>query len=516
MLEPRRHGTKEVRKYGLEPFYPNMQVMGKDIQQFVLKPTIDAIYSILRMENCKVKGVDGVPEVNRLSVNPGRMDLEFDATFRAVPQCALMENLQEFVIETEKATYQTPPYNAYFEGSITMGGEQEQHFDIRFNKLTQTAIEEGREYYWRFIYPIDGNEWFLKIQGLNYADDYGTNHFRNLIVTELDGHTMYQYSSNVNKNHWMIIESTEPVTYEEMDHRVLSITIALGFVLGKRYGDYCFHVASNEPSFSTIVGTEVLSLQETKGCPFKILHPNSNLIVEWLRQYDYQRYALDEINSTSEDGVRWFYQEESFVTMDAFSKLSQLCYKSNDMMLATSMLIDGSLMNLEYQKPFFHIALETITSSLLKDRPTTTQPPMPQKQFRKDVLPVLVSALKDVPDIPDDARRIYNNRIEHQLNKPTNEDKLTICFEKCGCPLTDADKEAIKNRNITFHGHLSSEKKPLREQKGEMLSMSLRLHKLCSILVLKEAGFKGKVINNEVLFGIQEACERREPVYIEI
>ena len=46
--------------------------------------------------------------------------------------------------------------------------------------------------------------------------------------------------------------------------------------------------------------------------------------------------------------------------------------------------------------------------------------------------------------------------------------------------------------------------------------MSLRLHKLCSILLLKEAGFTGKVLNNEVLFGIKDACERKEHIYLDI
>ena len=71
-------------------------------------------------------------------------------------------------------------------------------------------------------------------------------------------------------------------------------------------------------------------------------------------------------------------------------------------------------------------------------------------------------------------------------------------------------ENAINMRNATFHGSLSSEKKYLRAQQGEMLATSLRLHKLCSILLLKAAGFSGKVLNNEVLFGIKESCERRE------
>lgn len=488
----------------------------KDITQFLLKPTIEAIYDILHMENCKVNGIAGVPAINRLSMSPGHIDLEFDATFRAMHTSTFIGYLPAILLETANGAYKIPQYTAQFEGCITMGSEKEQHFDMRFSKLTQTTLIEGHPYYWRFIYPICNNEWFMKIKALPYADDFGTKHFFNLITADLEGHKMNLYSSNVESNHWMIVESTETITYEEMDHRVMSIIMALGFVIGKRYGDYCFHVASVEPTFSKIEGIEALSLKETKFCPFKILQPNSNLIVEWLRQFDYQQYALDEIQCTSEDGTKWFYEEDASVTKEAFSKLAQLCYKTNNMLLATSMLIDGSLMNIEYQKPFFHIALETITSALIKGDEWLLPPAMPQEKYMKEVVPVLIDALKGILNLSEEAFRIFSLRIEHNLNSMPNANKLEVCFSKYEYMLTREDKSAINKRNSTFHGHLTNENIPLREQKSELLAMSLRLHKLCSILLLKEAGFSGKVLNNEVLFGIKEACERKEHIYLDI
>ena len=486
-----------------------------ELTRFLIKPTIEAIYDILHMENCAVEGIKGLPPVNRLKVNPSHIDLEFDATVREVPASSMMGNLPELELKTNRSIYKIAPHGAFFEGNIIMDSHLIQHFDIRFNKLSQTTIEDGKDYYWRFIYPIDGNEWFLRVKGLNYADDYGSHHYFNLIIADLNGHRVNLYSSNVDNNHWMIIESTESITYEEMDHRVMSVTNALGLVLGKRYGDYCFHVASDEVSFSQIIGVEVLSLQKTKYCPFKILNPQKNLIVEWLRQYDYQKYALEEIEKNPGDGVNWYYEDESIVTIDAFSKLAQLCFSSNDMLLATSMLIDGSLMNIEYQKPFFHVTLETITTLLLKDE-DDLPPTVPQEKYNEEVAPVLLSALDSIEWLDEDAKRILGKRISNNLNIAANKDKLEACFPKYGYTLTKADRKAIDKRNSTFHGHLSSEKIPLLAQQGEMLAMSLRLHKLCSILLLKAAGFSGKVLNNEVLFGIKEACERREPIYIEI
>lgn len=488
----------------------------KDMKQFILKPTIEAILAILHMENCKVNGIEGVPNINKLSINPNHFDLEFNATTQAIPQSVNIEYLPEIILEAVNSVYKIPQNTAYFEGNIIIGSKNEQHFDIRFNKLTQVTLVEEKQYFWRFIYPINGHEWFMKIKALPYTDDLGKHHFSNLITVELEGHSMNLYSSNFNNCHWMIIESTESITYDEMDHRVMSIIVALGFVIGKRYGDYCFHVASNEISFSKLEGIEVLSLQKAQYCPFKILQPNSNLIVEYLQQYDYQEYALKEIQCTLGDGTRWYYEEDSSVTIDAFNKLAQLCYKTNDMLIAANMLIDGSLMNIEYQKPFFHVTLETITSALLKGDNLTSPPIIPQEIYIQEVAPVLIKALQNIQNLPQDALSIFSQRIEHNLNSAPNANKLEFCFPKYGYELSKNDKEAINKRNSTFHGHLTNEKKSLREQRNELFAMGLRLHKLCSILLLKDAGFTGKILNNEVLFGIKETCNRKEPIFITI
>ena len=77
----------------------------KNITRFLLKPTIEAIYDILHMENCKVNGIAGVPDRNKLSISPGHIDLEFDETFRAMHASTYIEYLPEIMLETANGTY---------------------------------------------------------------------------------------------------------------------------------------------------------------------------------------------------------------------------------------------------------------------------------------------------------------------------------------------------------------------------------------------------------------------------
>lgn len=106
----------------------------KDMKQFILKPTIEAILAILHMENCKVNGIEGVPNINKLSINPNHFDLEFNATTQAIPQSVNIEYLPEIILEAVNSVYKIPQNTAYFEGNIIIGSKNEQHFDIRFNK----------------------------------------------------------------------------------------------------------------------------------------------------------------------------------------------------------------------------------------------------------------------------------------------------------------------------------------------------------------------------------------------
>ena len=42
----------------------------------------------------------------------------------------------------------------------------------------------------------------------------------------------------------------------------------------------------------------------------------------------------------------------------------------------------------------------------------------------------------------------------------------------------------------------------------------MELRKLCGILLLRYAGYKGPILNNAVALGLEEAIENEEPLFI--
>ena len=93
---------------------------------------------------------------------------------------------------------------------------------------------------------------------------------------------------------------------------------------------------------------------------------------------------------------------------------------------------------------------------------------------------------------------------------------MTAAFSSFGYELTESDLNAIQRRNKTFHGHILGNC-DIRNQRDELFATAIRLHKLCGILLFKASGFNGKLLNNEVLFGFEDACiNRKEHAYVEL
>lgn len=55
-------------------------------------------------------------------------------------------------------------------------------------------------------------------------------------------------------------------------------------------------------------------------------------------------------------------------------------YGYYDLAISASMLLEGGLLNMIYQPPFFHVALETITSALIDGTQEVINPPMEKQE----------------------------------------------------------------------------------------------------------------------------------------
>lgn len=484
------------------------------ITRINLKATADAMQKILNLSNCSCRGLDGIPTENNIAINENNIELRFQSAYNESLEKYWIQSLPQYTIESNGVSFNVPNGSSFFNGTLILGCQDEMNLSISLNMIEQPVLTDEHPHFWRYVYPVDTDEWFLKINAKAFQDDYGTVSFYGLLEIMLNPHKMRLYIKKLDDKHYMFIDSMESIIREDMEHCVDAIITSLGLITGKQYGNFRFMFATDDYEFNTLTGLGLMRLLKSKNCPYKIFDTNHTGVLEMLKRNDYQEYALEELKK-GDKTESWYYDGQPMHD-DVFAKLAKLCYGKNDMMIALSMLIQGCLMPIEYQKAFYHVVLETITSALMADDGFKAPPPMRKHDYREKVLPKLLDTLNSISDIPDDAKEIYKKRLTSSLNNPANQDKLIVLFEKFNYKLTENDIEAINNRNKSFHGHLTDGKRDLYQQRNTLFAESLRLHKLCCILLLKAAGFEGRIFNNEVLFGIKEACERKEPPYIAI
>ena len=128
----------------------------------------------------------------------------------------------------------------------------------------------------------------------------------------------------------------------------------------------------------------------------------------------------------------------------------------------------------------------------------------------------LIQKKKNENELGDDEMNvdILFKNIE-RLNSSPNADKLAKSFEIIGYPLTDEQFKMIKDRNSYLHGSFIKTK----EEDGrfkDALHLSLRLHFLIGILLLKNVGYTGKIINYAKLWSHITGKEINEEVLVGI
>ena len=482
---------------------------------FRVKQLWKLIDRILHLKNCQVSGVNYIPNSNEICLGKDhKLHLIFQSVYNNDIDHDFGTVLPKIELSNYDMTFVIPHGYAVYDCNLVICSDRTQELNIKINRLDYGNTEDKSNCYWRYVYPVKSDEWFLKICSQTYIDDTGTHVGFSYLKPILGNGDMHVFITRRKEEYYMIIQSGSMIDSDEMFKRVVSVTTALGLVTGYKYGDYHFQIKSDDKDFCSVKSISFGNIEETKHCNYRIVNNRWVDAYDMLGRYDYQKYAQKMLASSIHDPN--LYYDDNPMEADAFNGLVNLCYNNNNMLIAASMLLEGSVLNILYQPSFYHVALESITSAIMSDNNNDAQPPMPNDYYSKKVSPILLAALNKIENLPSDAKRIYTNRITNNLNNCTNQDKLTASFNKYGYKLTQWDLEAIKKRNSTFHGHLSNVNKELFDQQWDLFAVALRLHKLCCILLLKAAGYNGKILNNEVIYGVEDACKRKEPPYITI
>lgn len=422
----------------------------------------------------------------------------------------LIQNLNELHIALDGQQHVAESGDFYIESSKDDLGEEGRFTGrIRINRLAGSTFAKEDKAYFRCLIPIGSVDWNRDIR--TYAAFIKNGWILGLLVLK-DGSTLlHVYPCNDGDKKYMVVESLTATTSQKMAEYVYSVALTLGFITGTIHLGKCYEFSSSEPEFDANVAMAYHTMRPSSDTGMKIFTTNMYYVRETLKSAKVQ--LQDKTPLYNEKGE---FQEhlQDWLQPDQMQCLFAQIHGDVKVARAVVTIIESANFPLEYQASVRAIVLETLAHSAPGPKPIPDDDLWNlMKTDLEAVVAKYVNNETGEQQISDESLTILGKKI-NTMNNPTNADSLARPLEEAGYSLNDNDKEALKMRNTFLHGGLV--KGSVEKQTNEIFYLSLMLHKLACIIILKRAGFSGYILNNPVLFNCEKAVKASEKVLIYI
>lgn len=422
----------------------------------------------------------------------------------------LIQNLNEQHITLDGQQYVAESGDFYIESSKDDLGEEGRFIGrIRINRLAGSTFAKEDKAYFRCLIPIGSVDWNRDVR--TYAAFIKNDWILGLLELK-DGSTLlHVYPCNDGDKKYMVVESLTATTSQKMAEYVYSVALTLGFITGTIHLGKCYEFSSSEPEFDANVAMVYHTMRPSSDTGVKIFTTNMYYVRETLKSAMVQ--LQDKTPLYNEKGE---FQEhlQDWLQPDQMQRLFALIHGDAKVARAVVIIIESANFPLEYQASVRAIVLETLAHSVPGPKPISDNELWNQMKIDLEaVVEKYANSESGERQISDESLNILGKKI-NTMNNPTNADSLARPLEEAGYDLKPNDKGALKMRNTFLHGGLV--KGSMEKQTNEIFYLSLMLHKLACIIILKRAGFSGYILNNPVLFNCEKAVKSGEKVLIKI
>ncbi len=468
-------------------------------------PTFEVIDKIRQFNSAKISGIpclEGISWTMSVDWNEGiilRGTIQLTNEILAIEKLGLLD---PFNLIINNATYNVDAHYATI-WDETEDWSTECNLKICIKKITEADMEPTADKLFRIIFPLkDRIDWHrgINILGYKFAD---LNHISFSSRININGIDVFICDIKRNDETWLVIDNETPTTYDNFVQLFYPILLSFGLFTSIVPLDFNIILSSSTEKFEqdiSLCGYE--KLIPTIRSQYDIFSATTRGF-EHILNYNHIEYCLPQLNSLEQNN------ELQEVGIDIIEKLANNLYHNEDLQRTVQMLLEASHAPLEYQAAIFFCALETLCG-------ITDAPIVDEKIWKGTILPPLENVIRELsPEIVDkNAKEIILHKISG-CNHIPNGEKLKQPFEAVCYDLSEFDLRTLNNlRNKYLHGHVSG--KTFDEQYDLIRHDSLSAHKLCCILILLRAGFKGYIINNLVLQGFHEEVNAKEPLFIKI
>lgn len=479
----------------------------------LVKQMFAEINRLCTLADVKVIGINPIPADNRINKGERELQLTFDAKLdRDLHRLAEGFTLSRFTIQSDSRTFAVDDNKAFFKGYEFMTDEV-QTFTIAISALRDAKEHDG---YMRLVVPITKNYWVHNLSTASFKTE-NTWYGGLMRLAFPNGEVqVFMVKDGASNQQYMAIEPQYVVSRDELFNIHYAVATGLGIITGTAAFGEAYVMVSESLDFQTYEAVSYYSMRESVHSQYATFTTNMYWLEMVLRQGANNQYALDMIRDEKGEVKRgfvdWLYPE-------VYSELIVNMFRYPEFARAAFILMDGSQNALDYQAAMYAVALETLCTKLKEIYKIEYGGIIDNKngdwtRIRK----TMTKAFREACE----AREIDGKTVERiegripNLNDISNADKFNIVLDRLGLNRIQSDIDAISQRNNLLHGNLVSKTAEGSTDFDDMYYYSLVLHRLCTSIIFKFAGYKGHLVNNAVLMDRKVACDRREPVLIEI
>ena len=292
-----------------------------------------------------------------------------------------------------------------------------------------------------------------------------------------------------NGEYYLFIDSLNKCSAEIFEQYCFSILITLGFLSGQFIQDEGYFFSSHTKKYESIIQLKYSTFRNSIYSSYQPVYTNSYGFIE------------DKIHA------KRLYETINPISLSTFEKLTDLIYGNIQFRSVLLLIIESMNSSLMVMSTGLSVALEGLTSQICEENEKTLAP-IKSKAIAKKVRSELNSTIlpyKGYKDsngnivIDDDGFEILTKKI-NDINQLTNAAKLTKPFSVLGLNISDYDKKIISHRNDFLHGRLNltvdSKTHPDYDNiDKKVFHISLKLYTLNCMLILKNVGHIGKILN---------------------
>lgn len=470
-----------------------------------LSVTIDFISNF--QQNIELSGLPFANKKAQLSILDRQLRLDFQLTTEEAFKNYSSGFLDQFyVISNNGEKYVVPAQNGVLNGTLNLGGSDTelQNYHISISRLMNEKWNKKEKYYYRFLLPIEKVFWDKDIRTIVYQT--GRNWHSGLIPIKFPEGEIQMYPVYIGEQRYLAIESEMKCTYEIMQKYIYSISLSLGLVTSTIPFDYAYIIAMETENFTDDLICGFTQMRPTIKGQYNFFTTNMYSIRECLKM-NHVDYAIKQLY----DGEIFNAHLQDWIQIAEFEKIVLMLYGNEDLARATLILIESSTMSLDYQGAMCAVALETICSALEDSKGKFYMSNDDWKTKVKPSFEDLINSLNNKEIITEAHAANMKNKL-NSFNTESNKDKLSLPFREKRYELSKQEKDVINSRNRFLHGHILGD--CFEESFQEVMYASLELQKLCALLLFRESGFNGLIVNNAVLMGLKKAVTAKEPVLV--